>query len=690
MPDLLFELGCEELPAAGVRRAYVQLEENILERLRELGLQPQGSRSLGTPRRLIVGVEGLPDRQEDQAQSVRGPSIKAAFGPDGAPTPAVLGFCRGQGIDSKELRQDGDYVWADKVQAGRPTRELLAEVLPAAVRAMTFDKTMRWGEGRMRFARPIRWILASLGGEAVDFEIEGVRSGLESRGHRFNHPEPFRAAVWDELIAGLRSRQVEPDPAERERRIREDAVQAASGTVELTDALVDENVFLTEWPSALEGAFREEFLALPEAVLVTAMAKHERFFPVRDGSGKLTNRFVSIRNGGVDEVVREGNAWVLNARFNDAKFFFDEDAKHTMADFLARTERMTFQEKLGSVRERADRLSALAERIAADTGADERETRFAKDAGLLCKADLACGLVSELPSLQGVIGREYALREGMDEPMTWGIGNHYNPARIGTPDCDGSRTAMRVLMADQIDKLAGYLGVGIAPSGSSDPFGLRRAAGLLIEGSWAWPTVIPSLAAWFESAFDGYARQGRELDRAAAMRALVEVFVGRYEALLLPETRHDALAGAIRAEEPDCVLDPRQVRLRAECLERARANPAFVQTMTRPLNIVSAARAKGIAVDAAFDRAALDSPEGMALADAVAEVEGPALAAAVREDARDLLAALQPLAGPIDAFFEATMVMVDEPRVRDARLGLLDATGCLALRAGDFSKLEGV
>lgn len=690
MPELLFELGCEELPASFVRRAYEQLEAEIVRRVGDAGLGIDASKSLGTPRRLIVHVDGLPNRQPDRQTVQRGPVIKAAFDDAGAPTQALLGFCRSQDVAPEDVRREGEHVWVDKVVAGRPTREILAEVLPESVRALSFEKAMRWGQSRMRFARPIRWLLAVFDGATVPFDIEGVASGSASRGHRFNNPEPFEALALSSLLTQLRLRDVEPDPAERERVIREGACAVTRDEPELPPSLVDENVFLTEWPTALEGTFREEYLELPEPVLVTAMAKHERFFPVRLSNGRLTNRFISIRNSGVDSVVREGNEWVLNARFNDAKFFFDEDKKATLEAFLERTGRMVFQEQLGTVRMRADRIATLAAHVAQQVGEGADVVEAARVAGRLAKADLASGLVSELPSLQGVVGGHYARREGLELAVCHGIAGHYELDSAHAGEAAGRIVARCVLVADQVDKLCGYLGVGLAPSGSSDPFGLRRAATLVIEASWTWPGAIGSLEPIFAAAFAEYRTQEVALDEAGARTALDELMSSRYAALL-EGARHDVIEAALPSDVPGALLDPRAVRLRVACLEAARDDTAFVQAATRPLNIVAAARKKGIAIAERtwdeLDAASLDSPSGGALSAAAKAIEPKIAKAASEEDAIALLAALDGLEAPIHEFFEATMVMAEETEIRDRRLSLLERVGRMLRVAGDFSKL---
>lgn len=687
MPELLFELGCEELPATFVRRAFHQLEREVTDRLREAQLPFASSRAYGTPRRLIVVVDELAERQPDRLEERRGPSLSAAFAADGTPTKALEGFCRGCAVPTDAVVPRDGYVWVTKRVEGRATRDILAEALPSAVRALTFDKTMRWGSGRMRFVRPIRWIVACFGGETVPFVIEGVQAGMESRGHRFYASGSFAVTGYADYVEGLRFRFVEPDPERREAAIREGAVRVASGKPDLDDALVEENVFLTEWPSAIEGAFGEEYLELPEAVLVVAMAKHERFFPVRGEDGRLTNRFVSIRNGGTDEVVRSGNAWVLSARYNDAKFFFDEDRKRTLDDFLEKTDGILFQEKLGTVRERADRLSDLCSAVSAETGADKTETDHARLAGLYAKADLATGLVSELASLQGVIGGEYAKRAGLPEAVCHAIGGQYGPPSEMDSATAAGRTGLRLIVADQLDKLAGYLGLGLAPTGSSDPFGLRRAVTVLIQAAWHWPSGPSSYKALFD-----YANLNSPARATGSLPALCELFASRYEALL-PDAAHDVRTAAMRLDDPREVLSPRRLRLRIAALALLQTDTSFVQAATRPLNIVRAAAKKGIEIPRAEwvfehpDRARLESDEGHALARALVAARAHLDRGLANESPDDVSRALLGLKAPINAFFETTMVMVDDPEVRGARLSLLDACSNLLLQAGDFGML---
>ncbi|MCL6624492.1 MAG: glycine--tRNA ligase subunit beta, partial [Fimbriimonadales bacterium] len=336
MRELLLEIGCEELPPRSVPRALKALASSIEEALSkgELSTESTEITTLATPRRLIVRVRGIKGQQEDRTEVRRGPAVSSAFTPEGSPTPALQGFCKSVGLSPEEVEVREGFVWAKRTVKGKKASEILSEALPECIKGIPFEKTMRWGTGRLRFARPIRWIVALLDGEVLPFSLEGVKAENLSRGHRFLAPEEFEVEDWASFLQDLRKRFVEPDPERRKQIIREQAMQVCHGIPWLEEDLVEENAFLTEWPRAIEGEFREEFLVLPAPVLVTAMAKYGRFFPVYEKKGspdglgeeekKLTNRFISIINNGDEEVVRQGNQWVLNPElFDDISDLFD-------------------------------------------------------------------------------------------------------------------------------------------------------------------------------------------------------------------------------------------------------------------------------------------------------------------------------------------------------------------------------
>ena len=658
------------------------LADSVCRQLGESGLEYGEVKTAFTPRRMIVSVSDVEGTQPDQSKIQRGPAVSASFDSDGQPTKALEGFCKGQAVDPQEVVVEGDYVWVKKTVPGAQTRELLPALFLAAVEEVTFPKTMRWADSNFRFARPIRWILATYDREPVQVKIEHIESSVESRGHRFRSPDTFEARSFDELTTGLRERFVEP-LFERRCDMILDQVKSLTGEDQPSNELVEENANLTEWPEALKGQFREEFLELPVPVLKTVMAKHERFFPVPDGNG-LTNSFVSVRNGGQEDAVRNGNAWVLNARFNDARFFFEDDKKHTLTDFLDRTVSMTFQDKLGTVRQRCDRLARLANSVALWTGSRQDEAESASQAALFCKADLTTGLVSELDELQGVIGGEYARRDGHTNLVCYAVAHHYQPdhgLHSTTPEL---KAAVQVHITDQLDKVVGFLGIGFVPTGSSDPYALRKSVTQLIEAVLAWPTPLGGMWTLVQSALEGYRAQGFMLDQDKVSDSLAEILHARYMVML--GARHDVCAAAVLPGE--AMFDPRGVRARVDALSQLINDSTFVQTATRPANIVGAARKKGLDVKVGPVREEdLQSDEAVALDRTIRTQSPMAAKCSQAEDVGGVVAALRPLAGPINAFFESTMVMVEDSGVRDARLSMLANCEQLLLTAGDFTKI---
>lgn len=671
MPELAFELGCEELPASQVLKVSKTLEQEIVGRLSSARLTPSGSACLSTPRRLLVRVEGIPERQEDEIKKQRGPALAGAFSPDGSPTKALEGFLRGQGASLESLEKDGEYVWVTKTIPGRSSAEILAEILPEAVKSLTFEKTMRWGSGRMRFSRPIRWILALLDGEVVPFTLEGIESGNKSKGHRFISPDFFEASSWQSLVEGLRERSVEPDPEARRAKILCE-VEKSAPTAMLTNDLVDENVHLTEWPTVTVGAFREDFLELPEPVLVTAMAKHEKMFPVAAPEGGVTNQFVFVRNGGEEEKVKAGNAWVLNARFNDARFFFREDRKSDLHSFLEKTAGMVFVEKVGTVRQRADRLAALTQFLV--PGSDH-----ATAAGLYAKADLSTGLVGELSSLQGVIGGDYAAREGFAPEVCSAIACQYSLPSALALQGDAKVLAVNLVCADQIDRLAGCLGAGFIPTGSSDPYALRRAAGLLIEAGFKLEGQVDWIPALRE-AHRLFGEQGIELSPVEVVEsAFLTLLAQRYESQI-EGLRYDAVQAALEAG----VSQPKRVLFQAQVMHELRGHAELVQTLLRPANILAAAEKKGFATEGTAEKGSdLSDSLATASASALKQVES-ALASL---DVNAAINALKSLEAPINAYFEGTMVMAEDEAVRTSRLALVKESAAPASLLGDIRKL---
>lgn len=684
MPDFLLEIGTEELPSGAVAPVVEQLRSALLARLdaERLTVPADRVRTFATPRRLTVIVRDLPERQPDARVEARGPNVRAAFDAGGVPTKAAEGFARKQSVDVKDLVIEGEYVVARRTEPGRPSGEVLGQAIPDLLRALTFPKFMRWGAGEYRFGRPLRRFVALLGSEVVPFEVEGVAAGNTTAGHR-DLGGPATVLSPDAYADALRAAFVEPDPAVRQTQIVTQAralAESIGGRAVLDDPLVEENVYLTEWVTAVLGSFDPAYLSLPRPVLVTAMKKHQRFFPVEDARGGLLPHFIAIRNGGDAHVdtVRAGYEKVLASRFSDAKFFFDHDQETRLAEKVFRTERIVFQEKLGTLADKTKRLETLMERTGLFDWTGDREA--ARRAVLLAKADLASEIVMELPALQGVMGREFARLDGEPDAVADALYEQYLP-RFAGDVLPETRVGTALALADRVDTLVGYLRfVGAEPKGSSDPFGLKRAASAIVD-LLARDPRLPGVRKTVEAATGAYEAQGlRPAEKpgdltgllAARLRSLLEERGARYDlvdALLATPwdnigaivARADALAALLHAADEITVA----------------------QAATRVRNILRGAGE----VAAAADFSLLTLPEERALLAFLETVEPQAMADIENGEYTDALDTLAALSEPVNRFFDNILVMAEDPALRQARLALLARADRLYLRLADFSKL---
>jgi glycyl-tRNA synthetase len=479
----LLEIGTEELPAGDLDDALTQLRELVPARLDEARLDYDALRVLGTPRRLTVLIEGLAPRQRPVEELVKGPPKRVAFDSAGDPTKAAEGFARKFGVDVKDLEvreiDGGEYVVAVNREEGQLTAEVLPALLPELIAGLRFGKSMRWNASNVAFSRPIRWLVALLGDTVIPFQYAGLASGRTSRSSRPQGSAAFEIARAGAYLDLLAEREIVIDPEERRTRIAKQAAELADsvgGTIPDDPALLTEVTNLVEQPTALLGHFDEDYLALPDAVLVAVMKKHQRYFPIYQSTNLLPH-FVVIRNGGEEHLdsVRHGNEEVIRARFADADFFYREDSKKTLEEFLPRLDTLTFQEQLGSMLDKTRRLEKLVPQLAKMLGLNDKERKIAQRAAHLCKADLATQMVVEFTSLQGVMGREYALKSGEDEAVAEAIYEHYLPRSAGDAS-PATKPGLVVGLADRLDSLAGLFAAGLSPTGSSDPYGLRRDA----------------------------------------------------------------------------------------------------------------------------------------------------------------------------------------------------------------------
>jgi glycyl-tRNA synthetase beta chain len=693
----LLEIGVEEIPAGVVLPALQQMRELAAAGLERARLAFGDIRTYGTPRRLVLLASEVAEKQPDTTREIKGPPASQAFDADGNLTKAGEGFARSRGLEVSALQvrgtDKGRFVFAEVAEEGLPAAQVLAELWPELIRKLTFPKTMRWAHLTMRFARPIRWIVALYGAVPVAFEIAEVASGRVSRGHRFLHAGDVEIASADGYLAALEQASVVVDHERRQHVIAEQAETAAAahgGSARIDPALLEEVGFLVEWPTCLCGAFPEPHLALPEPVLVTVMAKHQRYFPVEGRDGKLLPRFVAIRNGDDRslDVVRQGNEMVIVPRFADARFYHDEDTKRALADRLPDLERVTFMERQGSLREKTDRVVALARELSAEVGLDAQTSEAASEAARLCKCDLVTLMVQDLTSLQGVVGAEYLRKEGVREPICLAVDEHYRP-RFAGDEPPRSAAGAVVSLADKLDNLAACFALNLIPKGTSDPYALRRqAAGVLtILLGRRWRVDLPARL----SAALGRLPH-RELDEAQAISALTD-FVGlRLDAALeAAGVAYDLRRAVLASMGPD-VVDAHD---RGLALSTLRAKDA-----ERFTKVTFAAARTGKIVRPAADQTAehvrpalfgdeIESRLWQALGEAESNVNA-LLASPAACDYEAVWAALCALERPIWDYFDVdtgVMVMAENREVRANRLATLRAVDELFLRLADFTEV---
>ena len=677
--DLLLEIGTEEVPAHVMPNLLTDLKRLAGDLLAEHRLAYESLRTIGTPRRSALLVTGLAERQEDVSTETRGPSVAIAFDAEGNPTKAGAGFARGQGIEPSALIQRDGYVYASVYEKGAETAQLLAELLPELIRAIPLPNSMRWGDLDFRFIRPIRWIVALYGTEVVPFTLANVTSGNKSRGHRTLAPADFVIASPADYEAACEKAYIIVDPERRRAMICEqiaETAKACGGTAEITPDLLEEVLYLVEYPTALSGAFEEKYLALPAETVITPMRDHQRYFPVKAADGSLLPVFITVRNGGREhlDVVAHGNERVLRARLADAQFFFDEDRKKPLAEHREKLKTVVFQQGLGSMYEKTERLmglvTAIVEDLAPDDAAYETMAEDARRAAELSKADLVTGMVTEFTELQGIMGREYALLDGEKPEVARAIDEQYMP-RFAGDELPQSALGFALSVADKIDNIVGTFSRGKIPTGSQDPFALRRQAlGLVLMLIEHESSLL--LSDLVDEASDLY-------DLDASLCQKMQVYVADFIRLRLKNVltergvRYDVQEAVLA--DVDFVAD---VPVRAAYVERLLASDgadALVQSFVRVGNIARMTET-GV-VDAALF---------------AADEEGALLSAyenavAARDDGTDTMAAEQSLAKAIDAFFDAVMVMDKDERIKLNRLRLLKAIDNYLLETADYSKI---
>ena len=685
---LAFEIGTEEIPAFDLHKATGQLEKLVPEALDAVRI-PHGTVSVHTtPRRLIVLAEDVADETEALQEVFRGPSAKIAFDAEGNPTKAAIGFARGKGLDVEALERreenGAEYVFAERSVPARDVAELLPGVLEGVITGISWPKSCRWGTRSEFFSRPVRWLVALLDERVVPVEFAGLTAGRLTRGHRFLAPGPHEVAAAADLLPVVEGAFVVTSEQAREQRIRAGVAEAEAQTgyrAELPEKTLLEVVNLSEYPTVLVGTFDEEFLRVPEEIIVDAMLMHQRYFPLYDGEGRLTNKFIVVTNGDPAHAatIIDGNERVVRARLSDAKFFYEEDLKHPLETYVDRLDEVVFQEVLGTMKDKTDRIAALARHLAADAQLGAADAADAERAAYLAKADLVTNAVVEFTSVQGVMGSYYAAACGESDQVARAIADHYRP-RFSGDEPPASDVGRIVAMADKLDTVCGLFAVGQGPTGSSDPFALRRSAIGIVAMLEAGLPV--SLAAAIDAALGTYQDAGIDFDRDAIRAEVADFFVTRTKVMLRDGgCSHDTMDAVLATgvEEPAQII-ARTYVLEAERLGAPEAFDDLATAYARANNLRDADL--GVEVDEA-----LLSDAERALLAATDEAAACVKEALAVDHFGAALAALAALRAPIDAFFEDVLIMDDDLALRENRLRLLNRFVAVFAHVADFGKM---
>ncbi|QSV52891.1 MAG: glycine--tRNA ligase subunit beta [Dolichospermum sp. UKL201] len=712
MPAFLLEVGTEELPAGFLSDAIVQWKSRIPESLKTHNLPNAAVEVYGTPRRLAVLITGLPSQQADREEEIKGPPAQAAF-KDGQPTKAAIGFASKQGVDISALEirptEKGDFVFVNKQIPGRPIADILTELVPQWVWNLEGKRLMRWGHGDGRFSRPIRWLVTLLDGEILPLQLENgakvVKSNRISRTHRVLHPEPVSISHATEYVKTLSSGYVNVPPENRGEIITNQVKAAAEklgGYTPIYPDLLAEVVNLVEYPTAVIGKFEEEFLKLPKEVITEVMVSHQRYFPVFKNAEcqELLPNFITISNGdpAKSDIIAVGNARVIRARLADGRFFYEADLSKPLESYLPQLEKVTFQEDLGSVYAKIERIVKNAKKITTQLQLNPAQTHNIQRAALLCKADLVTQMVYEFPELQGIMGEKYALANGENPEVAKAIFEHYLP-RNADDIFPQTLTGQIVGLADRLDTLTSIFGLGLIPSGSSDPFALRRAANAIINITWLanLPTNLSALLAEITADFAAAFNK----DAKSLINTLREFFLQRIRTLLQDEKQidYDLVNAVLGENDPEyterALTDLLDVRDRSLYLQKIRKD-GTLDKIYETVNRSTRLAAQGNLDFQTLEPQSLINPElfqkksESAFYNALLELVPQTQAAQKNRDYQMLVTALAKIAPTVGTFFDgedSVLVMDGNPDIKQNRLNLLGLLRNHARVLADFGAI---
>ncbi|MUT72161.1 glycine--tRNA ligase subunit beta [Stutzerimonas frequens] len=679
--DFLVELGTEELPPKALAKLAEAFCAGIEKGLKDAGLNFAKAQAYAAPRRLAVLVEQLATQQPDRSINLDGPPLQAAFDAEGEPTQAALGFARKCGVDLAEIDRSGPKLKFSRTIEGQPAAQLLPGIVEASLNDLPIPKRMRWAARKEEFVRPTQWLVMLFGEQVIDCEILAQRAGRESRGHRFHSPGQVHISKPSSYLEDLRGAHVIADFAERRELIAKRVEQLAgeqNGTAIVPPALLDEVTALVEWPVPLVCSFEERFLEVPQEALITTMQDNQKYFCLLDANGKLLPRFITVANIESKDPAQivAGNEKVVRPRLTDAEFFFKQDKKQKLDSFNDRLKNVVFQAQLGTVYDKAERVSRLAGLIAERTGGDKQR---AARAGLLCKCDLATEMVGEFPEMQGIAGYYYALNDGEPEDVALALNEQYMPRSAGG-ELPSTLTGAAVAVADKLDTLVGIFGIGMLPTGSKDPYALRRAAlgvlRILIEKQLDLNLV--------EAVNFAVAQFGTQVKSAGLADQVLEFIFDRLRARYEDEGVDVAAYLSVRAVQPGSALDFDQ---RVQAVQAFRTLPeaeALAAANKRVSNLLAKFEAK---LPEAVEPRWFDNATEFSLYSAIQQAEQAVQPLAAARQYREALERLAHLRGPVDAFFEAVLVNAEDASVRANRYALLARLRGLFLGVADISAL---
>ncbi len=686
--NYLLEIGVEELPARFVGDTLEQLKTNTSNLFKEERINYSNMKVYSTPRRLTLIVEGIEDKKENLTETVKGPAKKIAFDEDGNPTKALLGFMRGQNIDIASIYGEEyngiEYVYADVVKEGKSIEEIIKENMSNIIRSINFPKSMRWGGKNIRFARPIRWLVSLLDSEVVSFDLEGIEASNITRGHRFLGNSRIELKDVSEYVEVLRENFVIVDQNERKDIIKygsERLAKEKGGNLQQDNALLDEVTNIVEYPTPMIGRIKEEYLSLPADVVITPMKEHLRFFPVLDDKKRLLPYFITVRNGNEDylETVIKGNEKVLGARLEDAKFFYMDDINKPLESYVEDLKNIVFQEKLGTLYDKTKRVQSLAIKIGEYLEVGEETEKNIERAGYLSKADLVTKMVSEFTELQGKMGMEYAKSSDENEIVSLAIFEQYLP-RFAGDELPSTTAGSVISIADKIDTISGLFAIGIRPTGSQDPFGLRRQA-LGIINIILDKKLNLSINELVETALYFYVEiNGLAFDYNKIKGEIIEFFNGRIRNMFMDMGIRYDIVEAVISTNTDDIYD---MKIRANKLNEWLKKEGLSEILSA-FNRVSNLAEKAISDEVQRDLLTEDEIE---LYDSFNNVEEKINSSINKKEYDKALDQLVVLKEPIDNFFDKVMVMVDDEKVRNNRLGLLKKIYDTMLQICDLSKI---